>query len=77
MKSSNMWALHRPISVHIGNAEHADNWIKKIQLDAIKEGMRRAAEFLDNNYDMPIYNGHSLKAYAILSASEQLTENDL
>ena len=51
--------------------------IKKAQLDAMKEGMRRAACLLDNNYDMPIHDGPSIRAAAILTAAKQLTEKDL
>jgi predicted transcriptional regulator len=45
--------------------------VKQIQLDAIKEGMRRAAELCD-----PEFYEHNECRETILTAAEQLTEKD-
>lgn len=64
---------HRPIS---------KNEIQQIQLDAMKEGMRRAATVVEEN-NQPVFNLptrlHTRKALgqAILTAAEQLIEKDL
>jgi hypothetical protein len=68
MKSSNMQALNRPLSVVINNAEEADKWIKQIQLDAMKEGMLRAAYMARLDSD---------DRYEIIVASTQLTIKNL
>lgn len=50
-----------------------ESQIKQIQLDAMKEGMRRAAEVaykINDGHDWPVTR-------AILTAAEQLTEKDL
>ena len=55
--------------------------IKQIQLDAMREGMRRAAEEIDvrclhlerRPWTLDVQNLHT----AILSAAEKLTEKDL
>jgi len=54
-----------------GNASDIIVAIKQIQLDAMKEGMRRAADTC-NHWDTGDKNEER-----ILSASEQLTEKDL
>lgn len=55
--------------------------IQQIQLDAVKQGMRRAAVIVENNqpvFDLPtrLYTRQAL-GQAILAAAEQLTEKDL
>jgi hypothetical protein len=53
--------------------------IKQIQLDAMKEGMRRAAEIEQTTADIGTdYDaGWNHKTQAILTAAEQLTEKKL
>lgn len=49
--------------------------IEQIQLDAMKEGMRRAAEETATYMGNTVHESHS--AQYILTAAEQLTEKDL
>jgi hypothetical protein len=57
--------------------------IQEIQLEALKEGMRRAAKIASN--ECPVFTIHPLSQMnqrehtteAILSAAEQITEKDL
>ena len=52
--------------------------IKQIQLDAIKEGMRRAAGTCTNTYNTHLhYQTMDECRLAILKSAEQLTEKDL
>lgn len=52
--------------------------IKQIQLDAMKEGMRRAANQLDVAYHLGSASASALSYRDnILTAAEQLTEKDL
>ena len=56
--------------------------IRQIQLDALKEGMRRAASVVITLTHDDCYNGSRYSIpekckQAILSAAEQLTEKDL
>lgn len=51
------------------------NFIKQIQIDALKEGMRRAANIIRKEYVVTI--GRNPAEQAILSAVEKLNENDL
>lgn len=58
--------------------------VKRIQLDAMKEGMRRAAEIGMNKSPMPrppddmtTLEKRTTIVNAILTAAEQLTEKDL
>jgi len=55
-----------------GNASDIIVAIKQIQLDAMREGMRRAAEIAEARH----LDG-DMHSEAILSAAEQLTEKDL
>jgi hypothetical protein len=55
--------------------------IRRIQLDAMKEGMRRAADILHVDGDVYIFKYvneiREERKEAILTAAEQLTEKDL
>jgi hypothetical protein len=52
--------------------------IKQIQLDAIKEGMRRAAKLAQEEYEVRHQTkGQCAANEAILTAAEHLTEKDL
>jgi len=63
--------------------EEVESWLKQIQLDAMKEGMRRAAEqarpiamnLASDSSHIPVIANEISKA--ILTASEQLTKKDL
>jgi hypothetical protein len=54
--------------------------IDQIQLDAMKEGMRRAAELADNSVRLEPGYSHLTQQnikQAILASAQQLTEKDL
>lgn len=77
MKSASEWNdYHKQIcfndpAVHgqlLPNPQMVE-FIKKIQTDAMKEGMRRAAEVAGKNLDWATYHD-------VISAAEQLTEKD-
>lgn len=76
-----VWCKEDGISLHLLLAERMD-FIKQVKLDAIKEGMRRAAAVVvENNqpvFDLPT-RLHTRQALgkAILTAAEQLTIKDL
>lgn len=53
----------------------SDREVKQIQLDALKEGMRRAAKVTADYMHNAIHESRS--AQAILTAAEKLTEKDL
>lgn len=53
-----------------------DSFVKAIQLDALKEGMRRASKHT-KNFEFTDYNCAKGIEQAILTAAEQLTEKDL
>ena len=74
-------SMRNYLSTH--ESEHDDDeiieWLKQIQLDAMKEGMRRAATVCVREaikHDMN-WAGSRNCATAILTTAEQLTEKDL
>jgi hypothetical protein len=84
MKSAEEWVKEA------GTTEGADwrdydnldlDTVNQIQLDAMREGMRRAATILDKNGTVYLHklvcDALVLRKQAILSAAEQLTEKDL
>jgi len=88
MKTAEEWLEKNGIEKYIGSGEDerphtllslAD--IQQIQLDAMKEGMRRAAEIVHKDgtvYLHKLMNDTIVpRKQAILSASEQLTIKDL
>jgi hypothetical protein len=50
-------------------------WIRRVRLEGIKEGMRRAAKI--KVPPAPIARLHEAREQAILIAAEQLTEKDI
>lgn len=72
MKTAQEWAkeLRRAASVAPnGTLVMIEPWLKQVQLDAMKEGMRRASEIF--------ICSKPWASKAILTAAEQLTEKDL
>lgn len=93
MKTAEEWEQSMPSS-HDGYQQTQDDMIatiKRIQLDAMKEGMRRAAEIAaratsganakpDTEYERTLSLMNRRTEYitsTILNAAEQLTEKDL
>jgi len=79
MKTAEEWNSQ----IRQDGSKEAHNYqvIKQIQLDAIKEGMRRAAE-IAKEQDKPCYSdehaqGCYMASKAILTKAEQLTIKDL
>lgn len=74
MKTAEEWkadtSSHGTAYIHIDD-------IKQIQLDAIKEGMRRAAEVCVKYKNYGDIHPHINTHQAILTAAEQLIEKDL
>jgi hypothetical protein len=72
-----------PMPDNSGEYEGQQEFLKlvpQIQLDAMKEGMRRAAELADNPVRLEPGYSHLTQQnikQAILTAAEQLTEKDL
>lgn len=89
MKTAEEWAIDINGIKWLDNSHPTmTNVVKQIQLDAMKEGMRRAADEVEmkgvgiierqtvnGKFDAWMYRG-SMKE-AILTAAEQLTEKDL
>ena len=65
-------ALMTPIPV-----SSVENMVKQIQLDAMKEGMRRAAKIVGTELYMDEPRTPYQIHKAILTAAEQLTDKDL
>jgi hypothetical protein len=61
--------------------DYLESTIARIQLDAMKEGMRRATDVLTvhnrKKYPTHVMNEELVQVDAILTAAEQLTEKDL
>lgn len=77
MKTAEEWAS--TIDMNIWSNADATT-IKQIQLDAMKEGMRRAAKVepkMEPHHSDEHWQGITMKEQAILSEAEQLTEKDL
>ena len=72
MKSAEEWAKQLPMM--LSEQVKSRELVKQIQLDAMKEGMRRAAEVIPDS--KALFNAGQLRK-AILAAAEQLTEKDL
>lgn len=89
MKTAEEWAAtyppYRNIYAHLRYHPMTEDEIKQIQLDAMKEGMRRAAEIVmppmreEHEYEQCKEYDQMCKSIgqAILTAAEQLTEKDL
>ncbi len=71
MKTAEEWNKQLDSKMGIEEREQDVERIKQIQLDAMKEGMRRAAKMHELGDSV-----HSMEE-TILSAAEQLTEKDL
>lgn len=70
MKTARFWKTQSPNTIYDQDEE---NWIKQIQLDAMKEGARRTANVISNlRKDLC-----GACAEAILQTSEQWTTKDL
>jgi len=76
MKTTEEWVKKfcpsRDIFAHLVYHPITEAEVKQIQLDAMREGMRRAAEIAEARH----LDG-DMHSEAILSAAEQLTEKDL
>lgn len=91
MKTAEEWFKNQPseeINERGGDTyveyDVTPNWIKQIQLDAMKEGMRRAADCAISDALMHHHDaegrcncGNCSARRAILTASDQLTKKDL
>lgn len=76
MKHHKEWAFELRHAANVapnGTLVMVEPWIKQIQLDAMKEGMRRAAKVCDRT-NLTCKDAHRK---AILTAAEKLTEKDL
>ena len=84
MKSAEEWRKSR----YFGNnsEDGIETIVQQIQLDAMKEGMRRAAQIAEDNtfalgkkteWEQAYDKGCLDSQAAILTAAEQLTEKDL
>lgn len=76
MKTAEEWTNNQPLGCD--DCEHIA-YVKQIQLDAMKEGMRRAAEVSKKELEGTVGSGWAGRqiAQAILTTAEQLTEKDL
>lgn len=73
MKSAEEWMPAKAV------CEVTPEWIREIQIDAMREGMRRAAGLANkqgDNDDEAKY-GAAQASYAILFSANSLTEQDL
>ena len=68
-------------AVEYGRAGEVISELKAVQLDAMKEGMRRAAKICNDQWKQMEVPAERLQIYyaekGILTAAEQLTEKDL
>lgn len=81
MKSAEEWSVRLCEEVHTGGLRiNAKKLVQQIQLDAMKEGMRRAAEIATN--ELAKYGGRQYIKFSeitkpLLTAAEQLTSESL
>ena len=83
MKTAEEWRKgklpwqHRDATDNTNQYLYTDNEIKQIQLDAMKEGMRRAAKVITPDGSNNRIKRQEEGVQAILTTAEQLTTKDL
>lgn len=72
IKTAEEW-VQASCNLESSDAHNIKQFYKQIQLDAMKEGMRRAIKYIKPLRDGGLFNMRK----TILTAAEQLTEKDL